>query len=122
MASQGLAGGRGEIEAAKRSLATAKKWEASTAESLKTARERLKDAQRQVNLAQNEADNAREQVKEAHEYLLSAEKKWEVIDVDDDEESASGARVVTRIAPDKAAIEEIKKARKEFYARKRSSK
>ena len=32
--------------------------------------------------------SAMEQVKEAQEYLLSAEKKWEVIDVDDDEESA----------------------------------
>ena len=76
------AGGRGEIEAAKRSLSTAKKWEASTAE-------RLKDAEQQVSAAKNEADSAREQVKEAEKYLLSVEKKWEVIDVDIDSEDGT---------------------------------
>ena len=76
------AGGRGEIEAAKRSLSTAKKWEASTAE-------RLKDAEQQVSAAKNGADSAREQVKEAEKYLLSVEKKWEVIDVDIDSEDGT---------------------------------
>ena len=62
--------GRGEIEAAKRSLATAKKWAASMDQTLQVAQERLKDAEKQANVAWG-------QVYEAEEYLMSVKRKWE---------------------------------------------
>ena len=72
--------GSGEIEAAKHSIAMAKKWAESTVEMLKTAEERLNDAARQFREAKNQADIANEQVKEAEEYLKSIKRrKWEVI-------------------------------------------
>ncbi|KAL9186583.1 hypothetical protein ACHAXT_005821 [Thalassiosira profunda] len=78
------ASGSGEIEAAKRSLATAQKWAASTVGALETAEGRLKEAEKCVSDAKTQAKSAREQVEEAEAYLKTVEQKWEVIDVDED--------------------------------------
>ena len=66
MAPQGRKGGR-EIEAAKRSLALARKW-------TKSAADALESAQSQLRAAQDEEE-------EAESFLESVGKRWGVIDV-----------------------------------------
>ena len=79
MSSQGLAG-CGEINAAKKSLATAKKWEESTKDALKIAEKNARDAS--------------DHVKDAELHLKNVEKKWEVVDLDtDDERKNKSAKV-----------------------------
>ena len=87
MSSLGLAGaGCGEINAAKKSLAIAKKWEESTKDTLKIAREQLQDAEKK-------ARDASDHVKEAELHLKNVEKKWEVVDLANDDNGSRRKRM-----------------------------
>jgi len=81
-----LSGGSGEIEAAKKNLALAKKLSAATTQTLRIAKERLKDAKQQVDHAETENNSAMDEVTKAEEYLKRVESKWKVIDVDLDDD------------------------------------
>ena len=83
MASQGC----GEIDAAKQRLDVARKWEASTVDSMEAAQKFLTHALEQVENATLRRRSALDEVKEAEEHLKGVEKKWEVIDVDIDVDS-----------------------------------
>mmetsp|Transcript_35372 Transcript_35372/g.57678 ORF Transcript_35372/g.57678 Transcript_35372/m.57678 type:complete len:124 (-) Transcript_35372:622-993(-) len=69
--------GRHEIASAKRRLATAKTWNESTSEAVKSAQGQLESAQAQFQASRNE-------VEEAESALNEVCKKWEVIDVDEE--------------------------------------
>ena len=88
-----LSGGSGEIEAAKKNLALAKKLSAATTQTLRIAKERLKDAKQQVDHAETENNNAIDEVTKAEEYLKRVESKWKVIDVDLDDSDDDGEKL-----------------------------
>lgn len=80
--SNGVAvGGRESIEAAKKGVAVAKKWTKAAADAVELAQSQLRTAQSQLRLAQTAK-------KEAESFLESVEKRYEVIDVDLEEDDA----------------------------------
>ena len=77
------------IQANNRRVAAAKKAAALTAKNLQAAKVALEAAQKAVEAAQKDHDEAAEELKDAEESQKAAQKKWEVVDlVQDDEEQA----------------------------------
>ena len=83
--SQVTQAGRGEINAVKKRLFDAKKWEASAIEALAIAK-------KQVEHAEQHLKRARDQVEEAKVDLLTSERRWEIIDVDEKPPPAKRAK------------------------------
>eukprot|EP00956_Cyclotella_meneghiniana_P004050 scaffold4911_cov47-Cyclotella_meneghiniana.AAC.8 len=75
------------IQANNRRVAAAKKAAALTAKHLQAAKVALEAAQKAVEAAQKDHDEAAEELKDAEQSQTAAQKKWEVVDlVQDDEE------------------------------------
>ena len=74
---------RGEIEAAKRLLALARRW-SHTAKSLASGAEVMCEVPSGLEvLVRGQLREAEREVEEAKEYLAEVERRWEVIGVDD---------------------------------------
>jgi len=81
--------GRREIEAAKQRLASAKSHEKFISKSLQSAKvveDAAKKAREDIQL---QAISSKKEVEDAQKFLAEAESRWEVIDVDADEEGTS---------------------------------
>ncbi len=82
------------IRAAKFRVTTAKNGVAAASKSVDSAKSQVEMAKQMLASAESQLENAKEQfstsereLKDAKEYLAGVERKWEVIDVDSDDES-----------------------------------
>ena len=80
-------GARESIDAANRNVSTARRWAESSAASLARARKRLAEIRDEVDRCEREASDASKGLKEAKRHLKDLERRYEVIDVDDEEET-----------------------------------
>ncbi|EJK49379.1 hypothetical protein THAOC_31751, partial [Thalassiosira oceanica] len=77
-------GARESMDAAKQSVSTARKWAESSAASLERARKRLAEIRDEVDRCERQASDASNSLQEAQRYLKDLEKRYEVIDVDEE--------------------------------------
>ncbi|EJK56043.1 hypothetical protein THAOC_24137 [Thalassiosira oceanica] len=77
-------GARESMDAAKRSVSTARKWAESSAASLERARKRLAEIREEVDRCERQAGDASSSLEEAQRYLKDLERRHEVIDVDEE--------------------------------------
>ena len=78
--------GSREIEAAKRRLAAAKLQALSANQMAKSARSTLQSAKKNLTIAETQVVNTQKEVDAAKKYLAESEKRWEVINVDADDD------------------------------------
>ena len=78
--------GSREIEAAKRRLAAAKLQASSANQMAKSARSTLQSAKKNLELAETQVKQTQKEVEAAEKYMAESEKRWEVINVDADDD------------------------------------